>query len=325
MATQEIALRSTSAVAPVSNVTEVQRIGGLLAASGYFSEAREMAQAAVKVMAGQELGIPPVAAMMGIFFIKGKVALGGNLIASRIRAHGYDYRHKQFDAKGCVLVFFGKPDAAGKRETLGESSFTEEDAKTAGVFSDMYRKYPRNMYFNRAISNGAKWFTPEVFAGAPVYTPEELGAKVDENGDMVHEEPTPREAFEKVKSIMAPPLAERLDEQIAAIDQPKPKTKPGAKLIDVMQAFGALKRRYEAIGQVSAYYSVLGSHGVEKSNEFQDTPDGIKAARAAYKEMSLDIQDREVRATKQPEITDADLPASMFGEAAPNPYDAEGR
>jgi hypothetical protein len=41
------------------------------------------------------------------------------------------------------------------------------------------------MFFNRAISNGAKWYTPEVFAGAPVYTPEELGANVDENGDVV--------------------------------------------------------------------------------------------------------------------------------------------
>lgn len=207
--TQALTLRDDNAVATRhSQVTEVQRLGGLLAASGYFADAREMAQAAVKVLAGEELGIPPVAAMMGINLIKGKIALSGNLIASRIRAHGYDYRHKQFDSKGCVLEFLGKADADGKRTVLGDSSFTEEDAKTAQCFTDMYKKYPRNMYFNRAISNGAKWYTPEVFAGAPVYVPEELGAKIDAQGDFVAEEPTPQDQKKAQQEVLNRKLAE---------------------------------------------------------------------------------------------------------------------
>jgi len=178
----------TSVVArEADEITNVQRLGGLLAASGFFADSREMAQAAVKIMAGRELGIPPVAAMMGIHIIKGKVALGGNLIASRIRAHGYDFQHKQIDEKGCVLVFLSKIEN-GKRTILGESSFTAADAERAQIKSEMYTKYPRNMFFNRAISNGAKWFCTEVFAGAPVYSPEELGADVDEEGELVHAE-----------------------------------------------------------------------------------------------------------------------------------------
>ena len=35
-------------------------------------------------------------------------------------------------------------------------------------------KYPQNMLFARAMSNGVKWYTPDIFAG-PVYTPEEMG------------------------------------------------------------------------------------------------------------------------------------------------------
>jgi hypothetical protein len=31
------------------------------------------------------------------------------------------------------------------------------------------------MYFARAMSNGAKWYTPDVFSG-PIYTPDELNA-----------------------------------------------------------------------------------------------------------------------------------------------------
>src|SRR4051812_13968960 len=141
MGTTALALRDEQAVSIRGNqITEVQRLGNLLAASGYFSDARGMAQAAGKVMAGEGVGIPPVAAMMGINIIKGKIALGGNLIASRIRAHGYDYRHKQFDNSGCVLIFLSKVRSDGTREVLGESSFTEADANAAQISSDMYKK-----------------------------------------------------------------------------------------------------------------------------------------------------------------------------------------
>lgn len=178
---QAIALRPSDN----SEVAEVQRLGGLFAASGYFSDVRDMAQAAVKVMAGRELGVPPVASMMGINIIKGKVAMGAHLIASRVKAHGYDFKIKRLDKTGCALEFLGKLDASGAREVLGESSFTEDDAKTAQAFSEMYKKYPRNMYYSRAVSNGAKWFCPEVFSGTPVYTPEELGEEVDAEGEIV--------------------------------------------------------------------------------------------------------------------------------------------
>ena len=31
-------------------------------------------------------------------------------------------------------------------------------------------KYPRNMLFARAMSNGVRWFAPEATGGLPVYT-----------------------------------------------------------------------------------------------------------------------------------------------------------
>ena len=46
-------------------------------------------------------------------------------------------------------------------------------------------KFPRNMLFARAMSNGQKWYCPDAFNGATVYTPEELGAETDENGDII--------------------------------------------------------------------------------------------------------------------------------------------
>ncbi len=222
-----------------NKITNVQRLGNLLAASGYFTDVRDMAQAAVKVLAGEELGIPPVAAMMGIYIVKGKVALGANLIASRIRAHGYDYRFKTFDEKGCVIEFLSKIED-GKRRVMGESSFTDADAKQAEIKSDMYKKYPRNMFFARAISNGARWYTPEVFAGAPVYTPEELGAAVDENGDMAQPEP-------------ADPVKEA------------PKTS------DFKDRLSKWQEQKLRVGE-EAYYRILAANGYRHANEVVKRP-----------------------------------------------------
>ena len=95
-----------TAVVVRDKLGDVQRLGKLLVASRYFRDAQEMAQAAVKVMAGEELGVPPIASMMGINVIKGKISMGGNLIASRIRAHGYDYRTQRPENKGCNQPFF---------------------------------------------------------------------------------------------------------------------------------------------------------------------------------------------------------------------------
>lgn len=57
------------------------------------------------------------------------------------------------------------------------------DAAKAGTQN--MGKFPRNMLFARCISNGVKWFCPDIFLGAPVYTPEELGATVDDDGTVV--------------------------------------------------------------------------------------------------------------------------------------------
>ena len=48
----------------------------------------------------------------------------------------------------------------------------------------------------RALSNGVRWYCPDFGGGAPIYTPEELGANVDEDGNvvdgtMVQSEPMP--------------------------------------------------------------------------------------------------------------------------------------
>lgn len=74
----------------------------------------------------------------------------------------------------CRLEFF----QGGK--SLGVTEFSAKDAAKAGTKN--MDKFPRNMLFARAMSNGVRWFCPDVMNGSAVYTPEELGADVDEEG-----------------------------------------------------------------------------------------------------------------------------------------------
>ena len=169
------------------NVDELKRIGTMLALSGYFETAQNrdvaVAQMCVKVMAGKELGFGPFASVNGIHVIKGKPSVAANLMAAAVKANPrYDYRVRQMDNEAAKIEFF-EIDASGKRESLGISEFTRADAGKAGT-QNMDR-YARNMMFARAMSNGVKWFVPDVFNGNMVYVPEELGAEVDGDGNVI--------------------------------------------------------------------------------------------------------------------------------------------
>lgn len=149
--------------------TEALSIGKAFAESGMFPDIKSAAQAIVKIQAGQEIGIPPFAAMSGIHIIQGKPTIGAGVMASCVKGSGkYDYRVVESTEQVCSIDFF-----QGK-EKIGNSTFTIADAKKAGTKN--LDKFPKNMLFARAMSNGVKWFTPDVFAG-PVYTPEEFDAQ----------------------------------------------------------------------------------------------------------------------------------------------------
>jgi len=167
-------------------LADTMQLGDVLAKSGFFSDSRGAAQAVVKILAGREIGVGPIAAMTGVNIIKGRVTLSANIMAAAIkRDPRYDYRIKRLDDDGCELEFY----EGGK--AVGTSSFDKADAKQAGLSGDNWTKYPRNMFFARAISNGAKWFCPDIFGG-PVYTPDELGAAVDgETGEIIDGETSP--------------------------------------------------------------------------------------------------------------------------------------
>ena len=178
--TSEIVVRNAGLV---TTYDEVERVAKAMAASGFFQDAKSISQAIVKIMAGSEMGFGPFASMQGVNIIQGRPTYNANMMASAVKASGkYNYRVIRLDDKGCEIAFY-----ENGTET-GHSTFTLEDAKKAGTKN--LDKFPRNMYFARAMSNGVKWYCPDVMNGNAVYTPEELGADVDEDGNIISIEGT---------------------------------------------------------------------------------------------------------------------------------------
>jgi len=157
-----------------ADLDHLQRLAKMFVASGLFADTRDLAQACVKILAGEEIGVPPLAAMTGIHLIKNKVSYSAFLMASVAGKAGYRFTYPEHSEKRCVLhVFRGT-------EKVGESSFSFEDAARAGLTSnDTYKKYPKNMLWARAMSNACKWYCSDAFAGSTPYTPDELGATVN--------------------------------------------------------------------------------------------------------------------------------------------------
>lgn len=169
------------------DLQETMTLGKVLAQSGFFSDTKETSQAVVKVLAGAELGFGPIASMTGVHIVQGKPVLGANLMAAAIKgSHAYNYRVVELTEDHAEIAFFEN----GKE--VGRSRFTMQDAQAASLTDkSVWKQYPKNMLFARALSNGARWYCPDVFSGVTPYTPEEMGAEVDGDGDIIDVQPTP--------------------------------------------------------------------------------------------------------------------------------------
>ena len=197
-------------------------IGETFYKSGMFADIKSAQQAVVKIMAGAEMGISPFQAMSGIHIIQGKPTIGAGLMASRVKARGkYNYKVTEMTDKVCTIDFL----EGG--QIIGTSSFTIEDAKKAGTKN--LDKFPRNMLFARAMSNGVRWFCPDIYEG-PVYVPEEMESITEDVQAVEVKKQLNEDQWNRlVKSIedgktelieWAMKNVERTEEQLAQISKP---------------------------------------------------------------------------------------------------------
>lgn len=187
-------------------VNEMLTMAKLFSESGMFQDAKQVAQAFVKIQAGQEIGLAPFASMSGINIILGKPTFGAGVIASCVKGNPkYDYLVKELNDKICSIDFYNGD------KMIGNSTFTIEDAKKQATKN--LDKFPKNMLFARAMSNGQKWFCPDVFQMS-VYVPEEM-PDVNTTEDAKHE------VIEPVTEVSIEITEERIEQVIKEMDMCK--------------------------------------------------------------------------------------------------------
>jgi hypothetical protein len=144
--------------------------------SKIFKDVQSEAQAIVKILAGRELGIPPIQAMNVVYIAEGKVGYETKILLSKLKKSGkYDYAvtftEKEGKVESASVEFFRieKIKGAMTRRSIGVSKFSIYDAARIGLINrPTYKNYPNLMLFYRAASNGMTMFCPDILDGIPL-------------------------------------------------------------------------------------------------------------------------------------------------------------
>ncbi|MFF9337833.1 recombinase RecT, partial [Streptomyces albogriseolus] len=169
---------------------------------------------------GRALGLDVVTTITTIHVIKGKPCQSADLMLGRARSAGHRVRITS-ERTRCEVRIMRHDDPDD--ETVIE--WTLDDAVTAGLCQlrsnkpyardkhgdpTPWEKFPRAMLRARAIAEAVRIACPEVLHGA-IYTPEEMGAVVDQEGNPVVVEradaPPVQQAVTVVQSTPNPPPA----------------------------------------------------------------------------------------------------------------------
>lgn len=156
----------------VASMAQDMELGKVFAESGLFPDIKSASQGLVKILAGKELGLSPIQSLNSFYFVNGRIGIVSQTMGALIKnSKKYEYETKEHTNETCKIAFYKIID--GKKELLGESVFGKVEAARAGVINkDNYKNYPMNMYFARALANGARWYCPDVISA--FYIVEEL-------------------------------------------------------------------------------------------------------------------------------------------------------
>lgn len=198
---QQIAVRQQQQAMATTSQGEWQVMVDMartLLTTGFLPQAiKTEGQAVAIILQGRELGIGPMAALGTINVIQGKPTISPQLMIALINRSGELEDMKCVDdGKQCVVVM------KRKGRTPHSTTFSQADAVAAGLAGkDNWKKQPATMRQWRAIAACARVVFPDVILG--LYTPDEMGADVNEDGEIVHT-PAPLATFPTALSVQAP-------------------------------------------------------------------------------------------------------------------------
>lgn len=163
----------------------ISKVAKMALASGFLGkDVCSAEKAEYIIMKGKELGIPPILALTQINVIQGKISVSAELMLTLVRKNCPNARIEFVELSNTKCII----NAQRPPERSVSFKYTIEDAATARLIDkqgDMWKKYPRAMLRSRCVSECCRSLFSDALMGAS-YTPEELGAVVSEEGEVLN-------------------------------------------------------------------------------------------------------------------------------------------
>jgi hypothetical protein len=174
------------------------------------------------MMAGQEMGFPPMASLRSLHIIKGVPKLSADAMVAAVLASGKAEYFEPSAVSTTSVTYVTKRVGSSREQSC---TWTQEDAKRAGLTSDNHRLYPRQMLASRAKSELARMIYPDILAG--VYSEEEIPTGISASiepaphydvpdAEIISETPSDAAALETAQTaIAAAASVEQLKTEVA--------------------------------------------------------------------------------------------------------------
>lgn len=152
---------------------------------------RDPAAATAAILVGQELGLPPMAALRSIDIVQGTPAMRAVLLRALVQSEGHDIWVEESNSTRAVVK--GRRKGGDKVE---ESVWTTDRARQQNLLGkDNWKRMPQDMLLARATSAVARLIAADKILAIP-YSTEELqdGVQAEPTGEQQVEAPRRRTA-----------------------------------------------------------------------------------------------------------------------------------
>lgn len=112
-------------------------------------------------------GLPTLTVLQTVSFVDGRPVIDASMQRALAQRAGYQVVPTEISAQSATV------EVRRDGKVLGSSTYTIDDAKTAGLLGKAnWKNHPKNMLVARATTNAIRWYAPEITMG--MYTHDEL-------------------------------------------------------------------------------------------------------------------------------------------------------
>ncbi len=261
----------------------IREMGAALVSSGLVPVKTPEAASAI-ILKGAELGAPPMHSFAHISVIQGKPTCSAEMQLALLARGGVTWSWLKDGREDEAEIELRRPGFGPVR-----GFFCVADAQKAGLIGkDNWKKWLRSMLRARAVSDGARQIAPDLLAGMS-YTPEELGATVNEDGAAVSTTYTVEDVAEAVDG--------EVSYEPAAAVQPDDEANEVARLWERVAELKATMPESVVKQELQPFGVVLGE--TKRSEVTPDTLRGIVDALEAEASSRIGEVVEEIRALEE--------------------------